>query len=190
MNKPTELMKSILTNEMAQRIIDFVSPIYGESYVGLWIYQAIGVVLDEVYKVADQMRNETTVTTSELLLDYWERLYGIPTDNSLTKEQRRKQIISKRLNKGPCNAKRLELAVSAALGGAKVDVEENTAQNTFSVNIRDFVPSAIPAIAVIERIKPAHLVYQIRVASKTVSEADIKIAIAMTHAELYKVEVY
>ena len=45
MRYQTELMRSILTNETAQKIIDYISPIYGDSYVGLWLFQAIGTAL-------------------------------------------------------------------------------------------------------------------------------------------------
>ena len=189
MRYQTELMRSILTNKKAQEIIDYVSPVYGNSYVGLWIFQAIGTVLGELCEVAEQLRYETNPTTADLLLDYWEKEYGISTDSSLTKEQRRAKIIAKIQSQGPVNPARLSAAVSAALGGVEVDITENVAQNTFLVNIRECVESIVPAVAVIERMKPAHLVYQIRVATRTVTEADIKIAIAMTHAEQYKVEV-
>ena len=189
MRRPTELMKSILTNETAQRIIDFVSPIYGNSYVGLWIYEAIGIVLSEIYSIADQLRYETNASTADLLLDYWEKQYGLPVDSSLTKEQRRTRLLTKKRRRGACTPKRLEDAVSVALGGVEVEVTENVAPNTFLVNVREVVPSLVPAVAVIERMKPAHLIYQIRVATQTVSDADIKVAIAMTHAEIFKVEV-
>lgn len=189
MRKPTALMKSILTNRMAQKIIDYVSPIYGDSYVALWIYQAIGIVMDEIYDLAYQLRFETNAVTADLLLDYWEMQYGIPPDSSLTKEQRRKRILEKKQKRGAMNPVRIANAVSVALGGVEVEVTENVAQNTFLVNVRDVVPSLVPAVAVLERIKPAHLIYQIRVATQTVSDADIKVAIAMTHAEMYKVEV-
>ena len=190
MRNQTELMKSILTNETAQRIIDFVSPIYGDSYVGLWLFQAIGVVLHEIYTISDQLRYETNASTSDLLLDCWEKQYGIPADSSLTKDQRRNRIINRKKNRGPCNPKRLEDAVSAVLGGVEVQITENVAKNTFLVNVRDYVPSLVPAVAVLERMKPAHLIYQIRVATKTVSDAEIKVAIAMTHSEQFKVEVF
>lgn len=186
----TELMKSILTNETAQKMIDYVSPIYGNSYVGLWIFQAIGIVLDDICSIADRLRYETNACTADLLLGYWEKQYGLPTDSNLTKEQRRERIITKKQNRGPCNPARLEAAVSAALGGVEVNITENVAQNTFLVNIREVVPSLVPAVAVIERMKPAHLIYQIRVATQTVSDAEIKVAIAMTHAEQYRVEVF
>lgn len=189
MRNQTELMRSILTNETAQKMIDYVSPIYGNSYVGLWIFQAIGVALDEICKIADQLRYETNASTADLLLDYWEQQYGIPTDSSLTKEQRRIRIINKKQSRGPCNPARLAAEVSSALGGVEVDIQENVDKNTFLVNIREVVESINPAVAVIERMKPAHLVYQIRVATQTISDADIKVAIAMTQAEHYEVEV-
>lgn len=189
MRNQTELMRSILTNETAQRIIDFVSPVYGDSYVGLWLFQAIGVLLNDICTISDQLRYETNASTSDLLLDCWEKQYGIPADSTLTKEQRRARIINRKKSRGPCNPKKLEDAVSIAYGGVEVNITENVAQNTFLVNIRDVVPSLLPAVAVLERMKPAHLVYQIRVATQIVTDADIKVAIAMTHSEQYKVEV-
>ena len=72
MRYQTELMRSILTDETAQKIIDYVSPIYGDSYVGLWLFQAIGTVLGELRNIAEKLRHETTPATADLLLDYWE----------------------------------------------------------------------------------------------------------------------
>lgn len=189
MRNPTGMMREILTNETAQRIIDFVSPIYGNSYVGLWIYQAIGVVLGEVYTIADQMQYEVTPATAELLQDYWEDHYKIPRDSSLTPAQRRDRILLKLQSRPPCTPARLEAAISAALNGVKVEITENVAKNTFLVNIREYVDSIAPAVAVVERMKPAHLIYQMRVATQTVAQSELDIAIAMTRAEMYKVEV-
>ena len=187
MRNPTELMKSILTNETAQKMIDYVSPIYGNSYVGLWIFQSIGFVLSDVCAIADQLRYETNACTSDLLLDYWERQYGIPKDSSLTKEQRRERIINKKQNHGPGNRARLESAVSDALGGVKVDITENTDRNTFRVNIHDVVPSYKPAVAVVERRKPAHLIYRVR--SCAVTDVKVRIGAAVSHSEQYEIRV-
>lgn len=189
MRNQTGMMREILTNETAQRIIDFVSPIYGNSYVGLWIYQAIGVVLGEVYAIANQLQYEVTPATAELLLDYWEDHYKIPRDSSLTSAQRRDRILLKLQSRPPCTPARLEAAISAALNGVKVEVEENVAKNTFLINIREYVDSIAPAVAVVERMKPAHLTYQMRIATRTVAQSELDIAIAMTRAEMYKVEV-
>lgn len=189
MRNPTEMMRAILTNEKAQEIIDFVSPKYGKSYVGLWLFQAIGVVMGEVCTIADNLRYETNPATAEMLLDYWEDHYGLPRDSSLTTEQRRARIVTRTQSRGPCNPTKLAAAISSALNGAKVDITENVSKNTFLVDIRDYVADITPAVAVLERMKPAHLIYQIRVAAQTVSTADIKTAIAITYAEKHKVEV-
>ena len=189
MRYQTELMRSILTNETAQKIIDYVSPIYGNSYVGLWLFQAIGTALGEICAIAEQLRYETHPATTDLLLDYWEREYGIQTDSSLTKEQRRAKVIAKIQNHAQVNPARMSDVISAALGGVTVDITENVDKNTFLVNIRENVESIVPAVAAIERMKPAHLIYRIQVVTQTVTEAELKIAIAMTHAEQYRLEV-
>ena len=190
MRKQTELMRAILTDKTAQRIIDFVAPVYGNSYVGLWIFQAIGIVFGEIYDICDQLRNETNASTADLLLDYWERRYGLPTDTTLTKEQRRALIVSRTQSRGPMNPAKLSAAVSAALGGVEVDITENVDVNTFRVNIREYVESIEPAVAVLERMKPAHLIYQIEVATRTITNAEIKVAIvAATQTKRYRVEV-
>lgn len=189
MRYQTELMRAILTSPKAQEMIDYVSPIYGNSYVGLWVFQAAGAVLGEIYDIADKLRDETNPATADLLLDLWEDHYGIPRDSTLGTDQRRARIIGIAQKRGPASPAHLEEAVSGALGGIPVEITENVAKNTFLVNIREYIPSITPAVAVLERRKPAHLIYQIRVATKTVSEAEIKIAVAMTRAEKFKVEV-
>ena len=185
----TTLSTAILTDETAQRIIDYVSQIYGRSYVGLWLFEVIGEALTSVRGVADELRNETNPITANLLLDYWEAHYNIPADSTMNVKQRQARLESKLLSRGPCNPYRLATAISSALGGVEVEITENIAKNTFLVNIRSAVDDIKPAVAVIEKKKPAHLIYEIRVAMKTVAEADIKVAIAMTRAESYKVEV-
>lgn len=189
MNYQTELMRSILTNPKAQEIIDWVSSIYGDSYVGLWLFQATGIVLEQVENMMISLRDETNVANATLLLDMYEQMYGLAKNPSLTIEQRRYRLINKTRARGPCNPKRLAEAVSVALDGVPVEITERVAKNTFLVNIRESVEDITPAVAVLERMKPAHLIYQIRVALQIVSDADIKTAIAVTQSEQYKVEV-
>lgn len=189
MRNPTEMMRQILQTETSQRIIDYVTPIYGESYVALWMYEAIGRALQEVEEICESLKTEGNPETSVLLLDYWEDYYKIPRDTSLNTKQRQMRIAAKRRQRGPLNPKAMEDMVSAALGGVPVEITERYAKNTFLVNIREVVDSINPAVAVLEARKPAHLIYKIQVATQTVSEAEIKTAIAVTRAERFKVEV-
>lgn len=189
MKYQTELMQAILTNEKAQEIIDYVSPIYGNSYVGLWMFQAIGTALGSVCDIFESLRKETNPVTAVLLLDMWEDHYAIPRNSSLTVEQRQARLSVKKQEKSPCNPSKMEAAISSAVGGAEVEIVENVAKNTFLVNIMQSIEDLTPAVAVIERMKPAHLIYQIRIAAKTVSDAEIKTAVALTHLEHNHVEV-
>ena len=187
MRYKTELMKSILTNKKAKEIIDYVSPIYGEAYVGLWIFQAIGTVLDDICDKAEALRYETVPGSSDLLLSLWEDHYGLPRDSSLTKEQRQKRLTAYIAAGGPCNPHVLSDAVSAALNGVDVDITENISKNTFQVNLRSPVKDYTPAVTELDLRKPAHLIYGIR--SHMDVPATSKIAVAATHTERYAVDV-
>ena len=263
MNYQTELMQEILTNEKAQEIIDYVSQIYGESYVGLWLYQVIGSVMGPICDVSEQLRYETSPSTTTLLLPYYEAEYGIQPDLTMTLEQRRNVVVASMRSKGACTPARLADSVSAALGGVPVEVieydglsigyteieaiangytsgreptnaqsiwndeiddlvingtttgqepdgttsvtndeidqiviygisptsGENLTKNEFIVNIRAAVKSTDPAVAIIERLKPAHLIYTIRGVTQTEGDADVTIGTALTTAEHYTVEV-
>lgn len=264
MNYQTELMQEILTNEKAQEIIDYVSPIYGSSYVGLWFFQVIGSVLGPIFDISANLRSETSPITTTLLLPYYEQEYGIQADPTMTLEQRRAQIIANMQSKGACNPERLASAISASLGGVPVEIleydgdhsvafteieqivtygyqsgktpdpdasvttdeidqiavygissgedpEEGSVQkseidqvviygtaldpedyigpNRFVVNIRQAVKSYAPAIAIIEKMKPAHLIYTIQGVTQESATAGITIGNALTTAEHFEVEV-
>jgi len=190
MRNPTEMMKAILKSERGQTIIDWIAPIYGNSYVGLWIIEAIGVMWDEVWRITEQLRYETTPATTELLIDLWEDHYAIPRDTSLTIEQRRARLIAKATTRGPVNPERLAAAVSAALLGIPCEITENVAKNTFQLNILNAVNDfrrMRDAISVLNRLKPAHLIYNVNVISQ-VDDTLVKLATVTTHAHEYRLD--
>lgn len=189
MRQPTDMMRSILTEEMAREIIDWVPPIYGDSYVGLWLFQAIGTLIGEIRSICEALMYETTPSTATLLLDQWEDQYALPRDSSLSIEERRSRIIRKILTRGPCNPTTLAMAVSGALGGIHVDIQENVAKNTFAVVLADVVDDVTPAEAVLDRMKPAHLIYEFRVAGQTANRTKVGVGIAVTQYESMEVEV-
>lgn len=184
----TEMQKEILTNRIAQKVIDYVTNLYGESYVGLWIFQSIGIVLEDVYIAAEKLRHETNASSTDILLDYWEKHYGIPINRKLTTEQRQANLIAKIQQRGPINPTRLKSYTSAALGGVEVDIVENIAKNTFMVIIRESVDSLEPAYKVLDKRKPAHLIYGIIVTIQHEAEENITIGVAATHTEHFHIE--
>lgn len=189
MRQPTELMRSILTDEMAKEIIDWVPPVYGDSYVGLWIFQTIGTLIGEIRNICEELMYETTPATATLLLDQWEDQYCLPRDSSLTVEQRRNRILQKRVSRGPCNPETLAIAVSNALGGIPVEIQENVGKNKFAVVFPSVVEDVTPAIPVLERMKPAHLIYDFLVGAQTAQTTKVGVGIAATQSEIMEVEV-
>lgn len=188
MNYQTELMRQILKSERAQEMIDYVSPIYGDSYVGLWLFEVMGQAWDKVWDIFTSLRNETTPITADKLIGMWEDSYGIPHNSSLTLEQRRARLIAWR-DRGPCNPHRLAAAVSSALNGVEVEVRENIKKNTFLVVIRNVVYDWTPAVEVLERKKPSHLIYIIAVALLIEARNDIKVGVGMTRRESFTVQI-
>lgn len=185
----TELMEQILTNTKAQEIIDYVSQIYGESYVGLWIYQAIGTVLGNTESLASQLRYETNPATTTLMIAYWENAYGIQPDDTMTLQQRRNRIISVIGSRGAVTPARLASAISGALGGVQVEVTERTGPNQFRVMVRGAVRSLDPARAIIDKMKPAHLTYQIVGIEQMDANITLESGAAITQGIKYRVEV-
>lgn len=157
MRYQTALMRAILTNETAQELIDYVSQIYGNSYVALWIFQVVGEALGEVLEYAADLRAETNPSTADVLLDYWEAWYGLPENPTLTTAQRQSRIRTKISTRANMNPDRLAAAVSSALGGVRVVVDETPGSHQFTISVLDGLPSAAAAAEIIRQLKPAHL---------------------------------
>ena len=51
----TDLMEQILTSKSAKQMIDYVSPVYGKSRIGLWLFQVIGLELDDVKTICEDI---------------------------------------------------------------------------------------------------------------------------------------
>lgn len=158
----TELMEQILKSPMAQKMVQQVSPIYGEAYTVLWLYQVIGAVLDNMKEWTDSLEKQVVPQTATWSLPYWEDQYKIFADPSWDYERRRQNIINKCRTRAPMNPYRMGQLVSVA-AGADARVEEFTGKNKFTVYIsanKDLVDEAFVRKE-INASKPAHLIYDI-----------------------------
>lgn len=157
----TEMMEEILTSPQAQKIIDYLTPIYGNAYVCLWIFQAIGVILDEGESFPDEYMDQVTPATATWTIEFWEKEYGIVPDSTLTIEQRRNNLMNKITSMRPINPKRIEEVVSQFYG-VESSIEENTAKNTFTIEVHDFINNLDAVRSAVDEIKPAHLIYHFK----------------------------
>lgn len=158
----TELMEEILKSPKAQEIVQMVSPIYGEAYVALWLFQAIGIIVDLMDEWTGGLKNQVVPQTATWSLPYWEEQYRIASDPSWSYERRRQNIINKRITRAPMNPTQLARLITVA-AGADARIEEHTGKNHFTVYIsarkdqidEEFVKKEINAA------KPSHLIYTI-----------------------------
>ena len=187
----TELMVQILQSEKAQEIVDEISQIYGNSYVGLWLIQAIGTVLDDLWAIVESLPAEFIPTTATWALEYWEQEYGFAKDSTLTTEQRQQRFVTKLMDKIPYNPARMEAIVAGVLGitAEMVEIKENVSKNKFVVYIRRYVDDLSAAVQIINKKKPSHLIYDIVVAEKVESEVNVEVALALNVYEKFEVEV-
>lgn len=158
----TELTEKILKSQKAQEIIQQVSPIYGEAYTVLWLYEVIGSVLDMMSEWAGSLEQQIVPQTATWALPYWEEQYRIATDPTWSHERRRQNIVNKCRTRAPINPYKMASIASVAAGVA-ARIEENTGKNKFTVYI-----SANEALVdeelikkEIDTAKPAHLMYDI-----------------------------
>lgn len=160
----TETMEEILTSPEAKKIISFLSPLYGEARTALWLFQSIGVQLDDIRKWGDEYKLQTSPLSATWSLDYWEQEYNIPFDPLMSMQQRRDRITSRIRDRAPMNPTVLAQIASSAAANSTVEIEELISKNKFRVWITTMPGRNDEAKirAEIDRAKPAHLIYDIQ----------------------------
>lgn len=158
----TELMNQILTSPLAQKIVQNLPPRYGDAYAALWLFQIIGLELDEMYQWAMGVRDQVVPQTATWSLPLWEQLYGIIPDQSWPDERRRQNILNKMHERFAMNPKRAENILSV-FAGADVRIKERTGKNQFTVciNSTPYLADLSSIMQRLDEIKPAHLIYDI-----------------------------
>lgn len=159
MRHETELMRQILQSPSAQRMVDYISPIYGEDYLALWLFEIMGRALDDVEEIGESLWDQTVPQTATWALPYWEEEYGVTPDPSWTIEQRQANILARIQYTAPVNPAKLAV-LAAAAAGVPCEIVENVAKNTFSVVLHGTTNTLGRVKAVLDEAKPAHLIAQ------------------------------
>lgn len=160
MNYRTELMEKILTSEQAQLFIDKMSPIYGRAYTFLWLLQSIGMVLDDLMTYPEEITKQVTPQTASWTLDFWEKEYGIATDPTKTVKERQ-QILTKIIKANTRNNPKTLADLITNSTGYATEIRENVSKNKFSVKVYGYLADNTEIKKIIDRRKPAHLIYEI-----------------------------
>lgn len=127
-------LENFPTTEMANEMMGMISPIYDDSYVAKWLFEVMSIPLELARNTVFDLRNQATPETATWSIPYWEQSYGIETNEALSLEERRKQVIRKRNFRKPMNPARIEMLVKE-LCGRGTDLVENVAPHTFEIKI-------------------------------------------------------
>lgn len=131
-----DLKESILTNTTARRMVNHVSPIYANSYVGLWIFEAISREYEDAWQLINTLPDQLFPETATWAIGLWEQRYGIEPDESLLIEERRRRVILKRSVPRPMNPQTL-IAMLLNFTNRITEYQEHTGPYTFGVYLNN-----------------------------------------------------
>lgn len=168
------------TSPAAKRMLKTVSPIYDQAYVGKWIYQVMGMEIDEAWQFFEDLRLQAFPETATWGIVYWEQRYHIAPDNSLTLDERRQRVIIKRGKRKPMNPARVE-QFTRAVSQRQTVVTERNEEYMFFVSI---LPGETQVdyhelIKTIRNVKPSHLTPVV------MFETEVKLSIQADSQEKY-----
>jgi len=152
---------NIPTTETGKRMIASVSPIYDKAYTARWLFEIMGIELEEARTYIEELRYQASPETSTWGLFYWEQRYHIPTDENLPLETRRQKVMSKRWKYAPMNPARLEQYITQA-SGRTAEVKEHNDEYRIEIIINGAgLFEYQKTMELIRRAKPSHIATEI-----------------------------
>lgn len=187
--KTADLRKIILTNELGDLMLDTVSPIYDQSAMTLYAFEAFGETISQDRDfIEGDFIAQMLPQTATWGLRLWEDEYGITTDVSKTIEQRRQYLMGAMYKHSPITPKRIEEMVYAVTG-TECEVEENTAPNTVTISIFGYVSNLKQLKNELDVKLPAHIHYLINTADQENISTATYSGFGVQEVEKVKVEV-
>jgi hypothetical protein len=155
------LKDTVITSETAERMLERVSPIYDESYVGLWMFEAIGREYDKLWDIVRSLPDQLFPESTTWAIELWEQRYGIVPDDRVPLETRRRKVLSRQQAALPMTPANLERLVSS-LAGCEARVEDHIGDYTFGIWLTALKLENERALRnAIDKVKPSHLSYTI-----------------------------
>lgn len=146
--------------EPAEYFVDlsrYAPPFLAEIRELAAIYRSEGYEIGQLQHNIEDIRDQCYVITATWGLARWEEVYGIPTNPSMSYEQRRKKVMAKMQGRGTTTRQMIK-EIAALFSGGEVTVTEDNPASLFTVQFIGIRPYDMQAfISTIEEIKPAHL---------------------------------
>lgn len=125
---------NVPTTAAGKRMLKSVSPIYDRAYTARWLFEVMGLEMEEARKYVEEFRLQAYPETATWGLKYWEQRYHIRTEENLTLEERRQRVIAKRWKFYPMNPARLESFIKDCCG-RNSHVTEYNSEYTIEINV-------------------------------------------------------
>lgn len=159
------LKGQIVTSESGRRMLGYVLPIYDFDRFVLTVFQINGMQVDDLQKWTRELRDQAFPQTATWGLRYFEQRMGLPVNESLPVEERRRRILTKMTTEWPVTPRRMQIIASEA-AGSPAEIIQNVAAYTFRVLLDDISGESASLNLVrvqeaIEEAKPAHLAYEL-----------------------------
>lgn len=150
------------TSPAAKRMMKTISPIYDKAYVGKWIFQVMGLEMDEAWEFFEELRLQAFPETATWGIVYWEQRYHIPPDDNMPIEERRRRVIIKRSKRSPMNPTRIEQFLKD-VAGRTVTVTEQEGEYVFLIYVSPGENDVDFQLIVetVKSIKPSHLSFEV-----------------------------
>lgn len=173
----------MIASPKGRKFLGYISPIYEQSVIMQAVMEAIGVEWDDIDRLTDEVFAQLFPQTATWGIVYWERLVGIPRNDSLSIEQRRERVLTRMQTRWPMTKERMEQLVRTFSQDKQAFIREFFDQYRFEVlfNLTQSVDLET-VYEIIEEAKPAHLSYSL-VASLRQGEKSIYVGSAMLVGE-------
>lgn len=178
------LQDQILQSETGKRMLTRVTPIYANSYIGLWMYEVIGREFDRVWDIVNSFAKQLFPDSATWAIELWERRYGLTPDPDQSLQMRRVNIEQKRHFRPPVSPYRLETIIQM-LTGNPARVEDHVGPYTFGVWVQAPNQKVLKEVQeAINKIKPSHLSFDLTNYADAASSATIYTATGTASATI------
>lgn len=150
----------LITSPSANRMLNYISPVYDNDPYMLQVFEVIGKEIDEVVNWINDIENQPYPQFATFTLSFWEESIGLEVDNKLTTEERQNRIVTRLSTYFPITKQRLEKILSS-VSGVPVEIEDFVEPYTFNVVLGFGQVSFKDLVIKTGEVKPAHLSYHI-----------------------------
>lgn len=154
--------ESIVKTDTGMRMLKSVTPIYDDDEYQLSIFNANGLIMNQVQQAAEELKSGVFIQNSTWSLVYWEQLFRIKSTDNQTIEQRRRNVILKMNEYFPVTRHRMESIIDTFTEYGRTSIDDERGDYIFEISLKNSgAVDLIEMTAAIEGTKPAHLDYKI-----------------------------